>query len=359
MMNVPSTLLTILKVLLKIVTGFATTYLIVFAVISVVIFLFRSLTPTKGKALPTGSDFTGQHVLVTGGSSGIGLEVARLYLGLGAKVTIVARNKQKLEEAKQDLLATPNSAADAKDRLMIISCDCGAGEDAVRKAFTPAITAFGDVDILINSAGTSIAGEFDSLDEKEFERMLRINVLGTVFPTRVVVPAMKSNGRGGRIVFVSSQVAQAAIHGYTAYAASKWALRGLAESLQMELKPYNITVSLSYPPDTDTPGYKEEMLTKPNLTKEISETGVVVPPAEVARDIVFYSTSGYYGISTGFDGWIIKQLHPGMSPVNSAWEVTQQVMFASIMRVISVFYVLYWDFLVGRSVCSTSNNDKQ
>jgi 3-dehydrosphinganine reductase len=122
----------------------------------------------------------------------------------------------------------------------------------------------------------------------------------------------------------------------------------------MELKPYDITVSLSYPPDTDTPGYKEEMLTKPSLTREISETGVVVPPTEVARDIVYYSTKGYYGISTGFDGWLIKQLHPGMSPVNSAWEVTQQVMFSSVMRVISVFYVLYWDMLVAKAVVKSS-----
>ncbi|RYH21495.1 SDR family NAD(P)-dependent oxidoreductase [archaeon] len=64
---------------------------------------------------------------------------------------------------------------------------------------------------------------------------------------------MKARGRG-HIVFVSSQVAQAAIHGYTAYAASKWALRGLAEALQMELKPYNVSVSVAYPPDTRTPG---------------------------------------------------------------------------------------------------------
>lgn len=66
---------------------------------------------------------------------------------------------------------------------------------------------------------------------------------------------------------------QAAIHGYTAYAASKWALRGLAEALQMECKPFNIYISVSYPPDTDTPGYKEEMTTKPDLTKTISESG--------------------------------------------------------------------------------------
>jgi 3-dehydrosphinganine reductase len=117
----------------------------------------------------------------------------------------------------------------------------------------------------------------------------------------------------------------------------------------MELKPYNISVSVCYPPDTDTPGYKEEMLTKPNLTKEISDSSTIVSAVEVAKDIVHYSAMRYYGISTGFDGWIIKQLHPGMSPVNNAWEVTQQIMFASPLRLVSVFYVLYWDLLVAMS----------
>ena len=74
---------------------------------------------------------------------------------------------------------------------------------------------------LLSTTGTSIAGEFDALDSTEFERMLRVNVLGSVYPTRAVVGGMKahSQGRGGgRIIFVSSQVAQVALHGYTAYA---------------------------------------------------------------------------------------------------------------------------------------------
>ncbi len=94
--------------------------------------------------------------------------------------------------------------------------------------------------------------------------ILFLHISGSVYPTRTVLPGMKKKG-GGRIVFVSSQVAQvtvnlllifhfislslslqqAAIHGYTAYAASKWALRGLAEALQMECRPYGIYVSVS------------------------------------------------------------------------------------------------------------------
>lgn len=75
--------------------------------------------------------------------------------------------------------------------------------------------------IYLYSSGTSIAGEFDQLDPNDFERMLRVNVLGSIYPTRAVVADMKANcpsRGGGRVIFVASQVAQVAIHGYTAYA---------------------------------------------------------------------------------------------------------------------------------------------
>lgn len=296
------------------------------------------------------------HVLITGGSSGIGLEVARVYLKLGMKVTIVARDKKKLDLARKDLIDSVNTEISSAD-VRTISCDVASSEAEVSKALAPAIAAFGDVTILINAAGTSVAGEFDALPADEFERMMRINYLGTIYSTRAVVPAMKKL-KQGTIVFVSSQVAQACIHGYTAYGASKWALRGLAEALQMELKPYNILVSVAYPPDTNTPGYQEEMLSKPLLTKTISETGHVFSASDVANDIVHGSTAGYFGISSGFDGWMLKQAHGGMSPFNSALEVTQQVMMASILRFVASFYVLYWDYLVAESTYGSGSGNK-
>ena len=88
------------------------------------------------------------------------------------------------------------------------------------------------------------------------------------------------------------------------------------------------------------------METKPVITRLLSESGQVFSPQAVAKDLVAYSSRGYFGISTGLDGWILKQLHPGMSPINSAAEVVQQVLFSGLARIISVFYVLAWDSLV-------------
>lgn len=126
----------------------------------------------------------------------------------------------------------------------------------------------------------------------------------------------------------------------------------------MEVKPFNINVSVSYPPDTDTPGYKEEMLTKPSLTKIISESGQIFPPNAVAKDIIRDAEAGCFNISTGMDGWLIKQLHPGMSPFNNVFEVLQQIMFASLARLIAVFYLLYWDYVVAEHT-ATNNNNKE
>lgn len=149
-------------------------------------------------------------------------------------------------------------------------------------------------------------------------------------------------------------IAMAAIHGYSAYAASKWALRGIAEALQMEVKPWNILVSVAYPPDTDTPGYELEMLSKPELTKKISESGSVFPAKDVADDIVDGSAKGFYNISTGLDGWMLKQLHPGMSPVNNLWDAFQPVMFAPLCRAISIVYVAVWN-----SICLADRKEQE
>ena len=296
-------------------------------------------------------DLRGKHVFITGGSSGIGMAVAKEYIKRGANVTIAARNKKKLADAVKILEVYNFSVTKEHHKIISVSVDVSSSEFVVDQAVQSAVKAMGrEVDVLVNCAGTSIAGAFDDISTDSFQNLFSANVLGSVYPTKCVMKGMKER-KDGRIVFVASQVAQCAIHGYSAYAASKWALRGLAESLQMELKPYKVLVSVVYPPDTDTPGYEEEMKSKPYLTKKLSESGSVFRAEDVAKDIVNYSNKGYFGISTGLDGWLLKQLHPGMSPVNVLWEVLQQIVFAPLARAISIFYLKIWD-----AECSAYSN---
>ena len=107
---------------------------------------------------------------------------------------------------------------------------------------------------MVNCAGTSLSGNFEETDPAAFERLMRINYLGSVYPTRAVLPAMKKKGKGGRVVFVSSAAGQIGVFGYSAYSPSKFAIVGLGQVLRMELKAHDIYVSVAYPPDTDTPG---------------------------------------------------------------------------------------------------------
>ena len=90
------------------------------------------------------------------------------------------------------------------------------------------------------------------------------------------------------------------------------------------------------------------MESKPSMTKLISESGQVFSSQEVARDLVNYSTKGYFGISTGLDGWLLKQVHGGMTPINSLWEVTQQVLLSGLCRFVSLFYIAAWDSMIAK-----------
>lgn len=114
---------------------------------------------------------------------------------------------------------------------------------------------------------------------------MEINFLGTAHAVRAVLPTMKSR-RQGKIVCISSVAGLLGLYGFTGYSASKFALRGFAEALQMEVKPYNISVTLSFPPDTDTPSLHEENKLKSVETKKISETAGIFSPTQVATAIL-------------------------------------------------------------------------
>ncbi|VDM56200.1 unnamed protein product [Angiostrongylus costaricensis] len=165
-------------------------------------------------------------------------------------------------------------------------------------------TELGPVDVLINNVGTSVQGAFDELPISSFEEQMRINYLSAVYATRCIVGGMKLR-RSGHISFVSSAAGQCAIWGYTAYAPTKFAIRGFADALQMELSPYNINVSVLYPPNTDTEGFKVEMATMPEEVRLISGTAGFFSPQHVAKAHVQDIEDGQYATAVGLDGWML------------------------------------------------------
>ncbi|KAH0617977.1 hypothetical protein JD844_016803 [Phrynosoma platyrhinos] len=278
---------------------------------------------------------SGAHVVVTGGSSGIGKSIAIECFKQGAFITLIARNEV----------------------VHFISVDISKDYAHVAKVLKQAQEKLGPVDMLVNCAGTSVNGKFEDLDASRFEQLMAVNYLGSVYPTHAVITTMKER-RLGRVVFVSSQAGQVGLFGYSAYSATKFALRGLAEALQMEVKPYNIYITVAYPPDTDTPGYAEESQTKLLETKLISEASSICQPDHVARIIVKDAIQGKFFSSVGADGHMLAVLTSGMSPVSSIGEALEAVIFMGFFRFIGLYFIASFDSIVRRCMVQKEKSEK-
>jgi short-subunit dehydrogenase len=198
------------------------------------------------------------HVIVTGGSSGIGLAVAKLYATRGDRVSLLARHFGRLEQARNELTAI--SSVDPS-RIQIASVDVASASQTL-EAVALCERAFGPCDILVASAGIVEPSAFDAMPAAVFDEQIATNLIGTANVVRAVYKGMKAR-RGGKIMMISSGAALIGIYGYTAYCASKSALAGFAEALRAEAGAFGVRISVCFPPDTLTPQYRREMSMRP------------------------------------------------------------------------------------------------
>jgi 3-dehydrosphinganine reductase len=221
----------------------------------------------------------GSHAVVTGGSSGIGRATARLLAAGGARVSLVARDEARLADAAREVASGVGS-----DTVGVASADVRDAA-ALRSAIAHLTDALGPCDILVTAAGTAHPGYFEQLDESVFRDQMEVDYFGTLHAVRAVVPSMIERRRG-HLVLVGSTAALIGVFGYSAYAPAKYAVRGLAETLRVELVPHGIVVSCAYPPDTKTPGLDRENALKPPETERISASIRPRDAGTVARAIV-------------------------------------------------------------------------
>jgi len=240
-------------------------------------------------------NFRGANVIITGGSSGIGKATAKLLAKYGAHVFIIARNQKKLDQALQEIQAervSPDQGFGA------FSADVRSYQE-IEAAIVAIVEASGLPDGLINSAGITYPGYFEEIPLETFRDLMDVNYFGTLYAIRAVLPFLKERG-GGFIVNISSGAGIVSYFGYTAYGASKFAVRGLSDALRDELKPQGISVSVVFPPDTDTPQHRFEQKLLPPKTKAISGTVKLVSPEQVAKEILEGVCKGKYLIMPGF-----------------------------------------------------------
>lgn len=254
--------------------------------------------------------FDAKRVLVTGGSSGIGHAIADELLAMGASVRLAGRSPDRLSAAAAALAAAHDGAAERISVTALDVTDAAAVERAVGE------TAIGDVDVLVNSAGVTHPGRFVELPPDAFRTQMETNYFGAVNVCRAIVPRMIAKG-DGHVVNIGSLAGVIGIYGYTAYAASKFALFGFSQALRAELWPHGVRVSVAHPADTDTPLLAAETPLRPPETNAIAGTTTVLSAKAVARAVLRGTARGAFeiwtdagsralGLAQGVAPWLVR-----------------------------------------------------
>jgi len=240
-----------------------------------------------------------RSVVVTGASSGIGRLLALRFARAGARVGLVARNRAALDELVAEIGA---------DRAVTLPCDV-AERAQVERAVLRALDELGEVDALVNNAGYGHHRPFLEWDLDDMERMLRVNYLGSLYFTKLLLPQMVERRRG-QLIFVASVAGRIAPPEESAYAASKFAMVGLAESLAIELEEHGIGVLTVCPGTVRTPFFDEEALAR---MPPVARRSMVEPEALV--DAIWRALERGQGELTyprGIAaGYVVKALAPG------------------------------------------------
>ncbi len=225
--------------------------------------------------------------LVVGGSSGIGKEICLAFAAEGARVGVVASSNKDKAQVVVDQIE-----ADRGEALAIVA-DVTKVDD-LRAAVDDIISAFGGLDILVNSAGVHYPTPMGVTDPAAIDRMIDINLRGTLHMINVAVPALEARG-GGTIINMSSSLGFMGWNTHSTYCATKAGIANMTKALARELGPKNIRVNSIAPGFTATP-MNEEFRTDPQFKKQLEHLDEITPgrlyslPDEIAKMAVFLAS---------------------------------------------------------------------
>jgi NAD(P)-dependent dehydrogenase (short-subunit alcohol dehydrogenase family) len=225
---------------------------------------------------------TGKTALITGGNSGIGLATARAFIREGARVAITGRNQQTLDEAAKEL---------GSDLLALRAdiADPAATEQAIRTA----AETFGHLDIVVANAGISGMTPVGGTTAEQFAQILTTNVTGVFLTVQAAAPHLRT---GASVILIGSVHGELGMPGYSAYAASKGAVRAMGRVLGSELSPQGVRVNVVIPGATRTPiwgrhGRAPDALAslEPRMVRAVP-TGRISEAEEIANTILFLAS---------------------------------------------------------------------
>lgn len=251
-------------------------------------------------------------VLITGASSGIGLETALLFFERGWNVVATMRNPKKRR--------TPLHEKGLPDLVPLDVMD----ESTIRAAVEYAVEKYGGIDVLVNNAGYAVYGPFEATTEEQAARQFDTNIFGLMAVTREVLPHFRRQ-KGGVLINVASMGGRIGFPLYSVYNATKWAVEGFSEAISHELAPLNIRVKIIEPGVILTDFYGRSLdaadaaelgeaysgiLGRSRLKSEGAIQRMGSQPSAVARTIYRAATDGGWRLRyiSGIDGRLISVL---------------------------------------------------
>ncbi len=259
--------------------------------------------------------FAGQVVVVTGASSGIGRELARVFGREGATVVLAARSVAALETLAQELRAQGGQALTVPTDVRDV--------EQLRRLVNVTLQVFGRIDVLVNNAGQGLAVWAHELTPAQVEGLFRVNTLSAINLTRLVLPGMMTR-RQGLIINVSSVAGKVGVPSDTVYAATKFAMNGFAQGLRAEVAAYNIKVLTVCPFFTSGTGFGENVpgRTKPprNPLRRMTARQVAeqtVAAAAAGRHELVFTRPARFGVflnhvAPGVVDWALARVAQGM-----------------------------------------------
>lgn len=220
--------------------------------------------------------FREQVVLLTGASSGIGAALAREFVAEGAKVALAARRTEMLERLVEEL--------GGSERALAVTCDVTLDGDAER-AVARVVERWGRLDAVVANAGFAVAGRFENLSMDDHRRQMETNLFGVIRTAKASIPELKkSRGRLGLVGSVNGYIGTPAT---SSYCMSKFAIRGLAQSLRYELAKDGVSVTHIAPGFVESEiRFKDNNGVHDPATKDPVPAWLVAPARDAAREIV-------------------------------------------------------------------------
>lgn len=307
------------------------TWSLVLGILAVVIFIVLPITFQMLFSTPIPKiSLANARVIITGGSQGIGYEISKYCISKGASVVLIARTESKLKSAQAELSKLLLKPKYPSQSVSIIVGDVSNFEEMQEKIgnHLESELKWSHIDVLVCNAGIEHVGKFVDTSIKKHHQLMNVNYFGCVNAIYACYDYLKKDGNSSsRVIVNCSALGYFGMMCYSSYCASKFALRGLVESIRNEFAANNIYLGIVYPPDVETEQYKREksMYNIPKEIRAISDDAGLFDATIVGKDIGIMIENGNFVKKWGLEGWMLYNLHSGMGTLTTFVDTFAQV----------------------------------